>query len=63
MVSEYYKSLDFNEIRLAVSLKNLTGLQFWHKCGFDKITAVAATDDFTYDGHGCLELKKYLISS
>lgn len=63
IVGEYYKSLDFNEIRLAVSLKNLAGLKFWYKCGFDKITAVAPTDDFNYDGYGCLELMKSLLTS
>jgi ribosomal protein S18 acetylase RimI-like enzyme len=59
-VSEYFKQIGINEVRLVVSLKNWSGLKFWYKCGFDKITLVFGDDSFSLNGYGCLELKKSL---
>ena len=59
-VCKYFKKIGINEVRLAVSLKNWSGLKFWYKCGFDKITLVAGDNIFSVEGYGCLELKKSL---
>ncbi len=59
-VCKYIKKSGINEVRLAVSLKNWSGLKFWYKCGFDKITLVSGDKVFSLKGYGCLELKKSL---
>lgn len=59
-VCKYFRKSGINEVRLVVSLKNWSGLKFWYKCGFDKITLVFGDDFFSLKGYGCLELKKSL---
>lgn len=58
---KYFNDSKYSEVRLAVSLKNWSGLKFWHKMGFDTISMVAAEDTFSAEGYGCLQLKKDLV--
>ena len=54
---EYFKSLDIEEIRLHVSLRNATGLRFWVKAGFDRIMLVNCKENLFPEVFAGLELQ------
>ena len=54
---KYFKSIGFIKVRLGVSLRNWTGLSFWFKNGFCKITNVRCDGNCTDENYGVVELE------
>jgi ribosomal protein S18 acetylase RimI-like enzyme len=59
-IADVFKPMGINEIRLCVSLRNATALQFWVKHKFDCITKVECTGNLTSDKFAGIELQRKL---
>lgn len=59
-LEEYFLKMKYAKMKIAVSLKNCSGLCFWYKIGFDKITKVRVEGEFLETAYGCLELERKL---
>ncbi|WP_088225767.1 GNAT family N-acetyltransferase [Desulfosporosinus sp. FKB] len=64
VMTEFLKQiveLGFSKARLGVTLRNWSGIYFWNKLGFDKITKYVGDKVFTNDSFAILELERNLI--
>ncbi|WP_283624666.1 GNAT family N-acetyltransferase [Clostridium butyricum] len=50
----------FNKVRILVSLKNWSGIRFWHKCGFNHITCTPYNVSYSEETFASIELEKSL---
>jgi L-amino acid N-acyltransferase YncA len=55
-IFDYCKKRNLDEIRIGVSLKNWSAINFWFKSGFNEITYVRAKGNCSENNNGLMEL-------